>query len=600
MLPVRWILLVFVTCSAGMALAAPMVLNSQPRHLRSGTNAEWDEFASQIPDGKRLDVRFTAAQNRTAQTLFIQQDEVRQDWNVELNGKRIGKLFTMEADLIHTLAIPPNGLRGGTNLLSIIPPARENDDIIIRQISLVDAPAAQALGECTLEASIRDVSTGEAIPARITITTPDGALAPLLALSNAPPAAVRPGVAYVGNGQLKIGLPAGDYTVYASRGFEWSVATQHLHLVRAEVARADFTLRREVDTRGWISCDTHVHTLTHSRHGDATVDERALTLAGEGIELPIATEHNLHVDYDDATTRMGVGKWYTPVPGNEVTTTVGHFNIFPVAAGARVPDFHMTDWPRLMTEMRATPGVRVVVLNHPLNIHNNFQPFAATNFDNVTGENKRGPEFTFDCIEVMNSSAQQSDNMAVFRGWFALLNHGYHITALGSSDCHDVSRYIVGQGRTYIAGRDDDPSHVDIAAACSNLLGCHALVSMGLLADLVVEGRYHVGDVATDLGPEIHITARVQGPGWVTATNVALYANGEKVREATLTGGRDQKVNWVLPRPERKTHLVAIATGPGITAPFWAIPKPYQPSSPAWKGRVYGITNPIWLETRDY
>ena len=60
-------------------------------------------------------------------------------------------------------------------------------------------------------------------------------------------------------------------------------------------------------------------------------------------------------------------------------------------------------------------------------------------------------------MEVLNSSAQQSDFMLVYRDWFALLNHGYRITAVGSSDGHDVSRYIVGQGRTYIACPDERP-----------------------------------------------------------------------------------------------------------------------------------------------
>src|SRR5262249_9418822 len=156
--------------------------------------------------------------------------------------------------------------------------------------------------------------------------------------------------------------------------------------------------------------------------------ERALTLAGEGIELPIATEHNLQADYSEPARRVGVSQWFTPVVGNEVTTALGHFNLFPIAPGARAPDFHITNWPALMTELRATPGARVVVLNHPRNVHNGFQPFAATNYNHVTGENRRGPEFSFDAIELMNSSAQQTDYMLVYDDWFALLNYGYRIT----------------------------------------------------------------------------------------------------------------------------------------------------------------------------
>ena len=53
---------------------------------------------------------------------------------------------------------------------------------------------------------------------------------------------------------------------------------------------------------------------------------------------------------------------------------------------------------------------------------------------------------------------------------------------------------------------------------------------------------------------------------------------------------------WRLPRPAHDVHLVAIATGPGVTAPYWAIPRPYQPTSKHWESRVIGATNPIWLD----
>src|SRR5688572_14510637 len=67
--------------------AAPLVINSQRVHLRSGDTPEWQEFATQTPNGRRLDLKFSASSNRTEATLFIRQDEVRQDWPVELNGR---------------------------------------------------------------------------------------------------------------------------------------------------------------------------------------------------------------------------------------------------------------------------------------------------------------------------------------------------------------------------------------------------------------------------------------------------------------------------------------------------------------------------------
>ena len=536
-----------------------------------------------------------AQSNATEYTLQIRQDDVRQDWPVQLNGKRLGKLFLMEADLVHALAIPAGLLTNGENTLSIAPP-RDNDDIVLHDIRIDSRPMTNVLHEATLNVRVTDQATGQEVPCRLTVVNEEGTLMPLSAPSNSVALAVRPGVAYTANGRAELGLPAGAYTVYATRGLEWSVATQRMNVAIGGTARLNFELSRAVPTPGWVSCDTHVHTFTYSRHGDATIDERMVTLAGEGIELPIATDHNTNIDYAESVTRTGTAEWFTPVTGDEITTTAGHFNMFPVLPGARVPDFGITDWPRLMIELRATPGVRVVVLNHPRNVHNSFQPFAATNFNAVTGDNLRGPEFTVDAMEVMNSSAQQSDFMLVYRDWFALLNHGYRITGVGSSDCHDVSRYIVGQGRTYIACADNVPGRIDVAAACSNLLAGRALVSMGLLVDMTVNEQFKVGDLATNLDATLRVTVRVTAPPWSSATNVCLFANGLKVREEALAGAHVSTTTWGLPRPAHDIHLVAIATGPGVTAPFWAIPRPYQPSSPRWESRVTASTNPIWID----
>jgi hypothetical protein len=220
-----------------------------------------------------------------------------------------------------------------------------------------------------------------------------------------------------------------------------------------------------------VSCDTHVHTLTHSGHGDATVEERMLTFAGEGIELPIATEHNLHADYSEAARRMGVAAFIHAGDRQRSHHADGAFQHLPDCARRRGARRKITLWPPLMRALRDTPGVRVVVLNHPRSIHSKFRPFGPENFDAATGENKRGGEFSFDAIEVLNSGAQQTDYMLVFRDWFALLNRGHRFTAVGASDSHDVSRFIVGQARTYIAAQDDesgpDRCGCRVSKACS-------------------------------------------------------------------------------------------------------------------------------------
>jgi len=239
-------------------------------------------------------------------------------------------------------------------------------------------------------------------------------------------------------------------------------------------------------------------------------------------------------------------------------------------------------------------------LNHPRNIHSNFQPFAEKNFNPVTGENRRGFEFSFDAIEVVNSSALQSDLYLTIRDWLALLNHGYRVTAVGSSDCHDVSRYIVGQGRSYVMSEDSNPGKINLEQACQSVLKGRVLVSLGLLARMNVDDKFGVGDLATGLGELMRVTVVVLGPSWTRAERVELYANGVKIREhridAAVSPVEKTRVTWMIPRPAYDVHLVAVASGPPVTAPYWPIPKPYQPSSRVWEPRVLGMTNPIWVD----
>jgi hypothetical protein len=350
---------------------------------------------------------------------------------------------------------------------------------------------------------------------------------------------------------------------------------------------------------GLVACDTHVHTLTYSGHGDATLDERAITLAGEGIELPVATDHDhLTSDLASAASRMGVSPYFTPVIGDEVTTRTGHFNAFPFPADTKPPDPSTADWPNLLRAIRSAPGERVVVLNHPRDLHAGFRPFAPEQFNPVTGEHRRGP-LGVDAMEVINSGAMQSDPMQLARDWMALRNHGERLTAVGASDSHDVARYIVGQGRTYIACRDDDPARLDVDTACRTLKAGRALVSLGLLARMRVNDRFDVGDLATKLGEQVRVSVEVYGPSWSTADRVELFASGVKVREARIDSSPfalKASVAWTLPRPSHDVSLVAVASGPGVSAPYWAIARPYQPTSLEWTSRSFAITNPIDLD----
>ncbi|MFO1482473.1 MAG: CehA/McbA family metallohydrolase [Verrucomicrobiaceae bacterium] len=580
------------------ARADDLVLQAKRLHLGRAGQFEWDAFKDRAVDAERFEKRFEAKSNAVEHTLRIWQRDVKQTWLVLLNGGKLGSLVNAETAMESVLAIPAGALRDGENVLTIEAPS-SLDDIEIGPVSIAAIPVQAALSGATIEVTVTDAETGDGLPCRLTVTRPDGTLQPLRA-EPAVGVAVRVGVIYTRDGHATISLPPGDYILHAGRGFEWGVERVELLLKKDEIKEVPVKLRREVDTRGWIATDSHIHTLTYSGHGDAKIEERMLTVAGEGIELAISTDHNHHTDYAPVAASMGVAERFTPVIGNEVTTKHGHFNAFPIQSGAKVVDSNEQDWAKLIPAIRATPGVQVITLNHPRDVHSGFIPLGGVQFNPATGKHRNGDALKIDAMEVVTSAAMQSDIYLLFRDWFALLNRGHRIAALASSDSHDVNRFILGQGRTYVAAKDENIAQLDLDEVWRGYHEGRLLVSLGLLTTLKVNQRFTVGDLATGLGNELEVTAVVSGPAWVTADRLELFANGVLIREQAIAdehrAGEKACITWKLPKPAHDVHLVAIATGPGVTEPFWEIPRPYQPSSKSFTPRVIGATNPVWID----
>src|SRR5258708_21568629 len=158
--------------------------------------------------------------------------------------------------------------------------------------------------------------------------------------------------------------------------------------------------------------------------------------------------------------------------------------------------------------------------------------------------------------------------MRPYHDWFGLPNRGIMPTPVGASDSHDVSRFLVGQARTYIRCKGDKPGEIDVSEAVANLVKGKVMVSLGLLAEITVNGQYGPGELAP-AKDEVKVTVRVLGLGWTTADRVELYANGLKIREAAIKNGKRAGVKWsgewTLPRFRHDVHLAAIASGPGVS-----------------------------------
>jgi predicted metal-dependent phosphoesterase TrpH len=309
---------------------------------------------------------------------------------------------------------------------------------------------------------------------RITVVDAEGSLVPLAAMGNSAREAVRTGVIYSADGRTRFGLPAGSYRVFASHGWEYSAPSQAVSLKAGGTTRLVLTPRREATIAGYQSCDTHVHTLELSGHGDATVREQLITAAGEGLDCIVATEHDRVVDYSAVLRELGLQDRLAVVPGVEVTTALGHFNVFPLASDARPPDSRLRDWAALSEGIRQAGAAGVMIQNHPRDLHAGYRPFDPAHHFSPAGENLQQRPFFANAVEVINSGAMYSDVLQPVRDWLGLLNRGYQVAAIGGSDTHAVDFAPAGQARTYYqSGR-----------LVASLRDGVNLVSYGLAADL--------------------------------------------------------------------------------------------------------------------
>lgn len=578
------------------ALGITLLSYGQSLHLRSGETREWRSFPVDSL-GKTTTVEVQSTANSTEYSLILRQRDVKKtNWTVAVNGTKLGVLEADERDMIRVLAIPNGVLRTGANSVQIGNEGQGfSDDIEISDIRIKPVSVSQLLAEATVSISV--LSDNKPAPVRLTIVDANGSLMPFSTLRTEAYEAKRTGVLYSADGAARIGLPEGEYRVFASRGFEYNAPSHRVRLRKGDVRNTHLRLRREVNLPGFISCDTHVHTFEFSRHGDASVDERVLTAAGEGLDLVVTTEHNRVEDYAPAITRRNLDDWTSSAPGNEVTTAMGHFNVFPARLGTPQPDPQNKDWSSLMEANWKTESVQIVVQNHPRDLHSNYRPFDSAHHLSSVGVNLNGRPIRANAMEVVNSGAMSSDVMQLVRDWLGLLTRGLPVAAVGSSDTHTVDFVPIGQARTYINVDELKSSwRSDLQGVFRSLAEGRNLVSYGLATELRAADSVKSNGSSVDVPVEVSI----HGPSWSAADHVRIYSNGRIVWEDSFSPNRRPGVKLqrkvTLKLPGHDTALVAVATGPGVLQPFWEVRKPYQATSDEWTPLVIGVSNAVWID----
>lgn len=518
---------------------------------------EWTDFPAEAPARLECSLAVPSSTFTTgAQTLVLRQDDVkRADWEVAVNGQVLGRLAADEHRQMLALEIPAGVLHPGSdNTLRIATasPAQLRDDIRIDRIAIHPA----ALVPWQTQAKLRVRVEAEGLPVRLTLADAEGTLLWHGAASKEGIAA-RTGVVYMATGVAEIPVPAGSYTVWATRGFEYGAAKADVTVKAGASRDVRLSIRREVQIPGgWTAGDTHLHTRERSGHGDASVAERILSIAGEGLDWAVSTEHNRTSSFD-----VPAG-WFRAIPGIEITTAKGHFNAFPWPLDKTAPDVR-GDWPASLT------GDMAVIWNHPRDMHSGYRPFDPSHYDAANG---KGHNYPGNALEVVNSGAMYSHPLQLVEDWMNLLKAGRQFAAIGSSDSHTVATFAAGQARTYVKGPD---------AAAAIRRGDTA-VSYGLATflDRTADGR---------------VFASVYGPSWSRARKLRVYADAALLEERSITPQRKAGLQWRGPMavPPGTKFLVVVAIG-NDNPPFWPISRPYQPVSPDWAPMTLGISPALW------
>lgn len=337
------------------------------------------------------------------------------------------------------------------------------------------------------------------------------------------------------DGEVDVVLPLGEYTVavYGSHRHERASATVDLDAT-GEALTLD--LDRVIDRDGWLAMDSHLHGAP-SNDGELPMEDRLVTCAAAGVDLPVTTDHDKMAPYGPLVEPLGLADRLRVVDGVEVSPVLrGHFNLFPAPSlGPETPNGGAPAWwepfddtDALFERIRERAPEGLLQLNHA---RESSGMLDASDYDPSTGSTQR-PDFfswSFDAVEIMNAG-NTGDRELLKVDWYSWLDQGRIRLPLGVSDAH--GRTGCGYGHTDVFLDTTDPGSVTDAALTEALRAGHVVVSGGLTLRVDANGALPGDTVTGSFAADVVVSA----PSWAVPTEVRLVRNGDTVESVDLTG----------------------------------------------------------------
>ena len=454
-----------------------------------------------------------------------------------------------------------------------------------RTIFITDRHWKRPVG--TLSVRVVDDATGEVIGARTHLKASDG--------KQYLPTDAYARVSGVGDrvfhtpGTFTVQLPVGEATMTTVAGFARTVETV-TPLIRAnEVTLVTVRMKRLTDlsASGWYSGSTHVH-MNYAGNLHNTLENLMMMSAAEDQDIvneQVANKDNRVLDYQyfvkgggahPLSTRarvLVIGQEYRPpFYGHVFMFGMRDHLISPFTTGYEGTAIESlypsnTDMFRKARAQGATVGY--------VHAFAGEQDPIALGLGGAKG-------FMVDTALGTTDAVEWSDaGRGSFVPWYAVLNNGFRVTAVGGEDSISSmhAAKLVGSSRTYVY---TGQRGLTMEAWFDGLRAGHAFVTNGPLVGLTVNGRGPGEDVALAASG-----GTVELSGWVKSIvpleELLLVFNGQVVERIPLTGDRRSfSFTRSLPVTQSGWYHLRAEGAPNERFPIDA-------------QFAQGFTNPVWI-----
>ena len=306
-----------------------------------------------------------------------------------------------------------------------------------------------------------------------------------------------PGPIPVGQWRLLIAVP--------------NIRTQSVAHYRAEIRfnsrdeDSSFTAHPLEIGKRWYRGDLHMHTA----HSDGSCPSQSgqrvpcpvflsvQTAAARGLDFIAITDHNADSQNDAMRELQPYFDRVLLIPGREMTTFYGHFNIFGVT---QFVDFRVTsgglDLNTVLRDVRSKGGIASV--NHA---------------ESPGGEICMGCRWEpsskvdmglFAAVEVINGGQTMQSST---RYWDAQLREGYRLAAVGGSDSHNATNPPHPPGSIGWPTTAVEVDELSVPAILNGIRAGRSFVDLTASRDKAVDFEAESGDARARMGGTLQVTA---------------------------------------------------------------------------------------------